>query len=347
MKDRQLISDCYFDFSGKELLDIVKLGQSGSDRKYYRIKENGSSIIAVLNDNRDENLTFIEFTKHFRILNLSVPDILATYPEKDVYFLTDLGDTNLYTWLQEKRKLSGYNDEINSMYLKVLAELVNFQVKAIEGLNLELCYPHRSFDEQSMTWDMNYFKYMFLKLIGVQFNEKRLEKDFSNLLKILLKAGDDYFLYRDFQSANIMIVNNEPWFIDYQGGRKGAPQYDVASLLYDSKAMLPQTARDNLLEYYISILCSTDAYDENTYRELYPVFVIVRLMQALGAYGYRGLFEQKPGFAQSIVPAIKDLSYILNNSWCGENFPELMIIIKDIQNTPKYRSLLNEFEREA
>ncbi len=344
--DRGLISGCFSDYSGKVPIDIVLLQQSGSDRKYFRVRDSEATYIAVLNDNSDENETFVSFSRHFRSLKLSVPEILAFYPDKNLYFQTDLGDTNLFTWMTEKGSLSGFSNEISLMYSKVLSELVDIQVKTIDGLDLDLCYPHKSFDEQSINWDMNYFKYMFLKLVAVPFNEKRLEKDFETLKGHLLKAGNDFFLYRDFQSANIMMMNDKPWFIDYQGGRSGAPQYDVASLLYDSKAQIPQHNRDLLLEHYLTEFGTKSDYDTGLFRELYPAFVLIRIMQALGAYGYRGLFEKKPGFAQSIVPAIFDVGYILDNSWCGEEFPEIKSIVKAVQRTPKYKSLRSDFERE-
>ena len=197
-------------------------------------------MIGAYNPNMEENQAFVGFTKHFISKELPVPEIYGYLPEKNIYFLQDLGDINLFTWLHQKPAGYAFDDETISVYKNILDILVLFQTKGIAGLDLELCYPHRCFDRQSMMWDMNYFKYMFLKLISVPFNEKRLEHDFNILGDFLLDAGQHYFLYRDFQSANIMILKGKPWFIDYQGGRKGAPQYDVASLLYDAKAHIPQ-----------------------------------------------------------------------------------------------------------
>ncbi|MEE4116365.1 MAG: RNase adapter RapZ [Marinilabiliaceae bacterium] len=339
MKDKSLISKYYKKLSGRDPIEIVPLPRSGSDRKYYRVVEPLKNVIAAINTNTEENDTFVGFTQHFRKQNLPVPEIIEYYRDANLYFQSDLGDTNLFTWLERKRHLSGFGDAIIRMYKKVLEELVNFQLKAIRKLDLNLCYPHQSFDAQSMTWDMNYFKYMFVKLAAVPFNEKRLERDFDNLRKLLLKAGNEFFLYRDFQSANIMIVDGEPWFIDYQGGRSGAPQYDVASLLYDSKAHIPQQAREILLEYYIEKFTDACDYDELLFRELYPAFVLVRIMQALGAYGYRGLFEQKPGFVQSIIPAVRDISYILDTGIPGSEFPELKKLVDAIQDTRKFEAL--------
>ena len=262
MKDKSLISKYYGKLSGVTRLKLYLFhdrAPTGNITGLWKLLKN---VIAAINTNVEENDTFVAFTQHFRKQNLAVPEILEYYRDENLYFQSDLGDTNLFTWLERKRHLSGFGDEIIRMYKKVLEELVNFQLKAIRGLDLNLCYPHQSFDSQSMTWDMNYFKYMFVKLAAVPFNEKRLERDFENLKNLLLKAGNEFFLYRDFQSANVMIVDGEPWFIDYQGGRSGAPQYDVASLLYDSKAHIPQQAREILLEYYIERFVDSCDYDE-------------------------------------------------------------------------------------
>ena len=174
-----------------------------------------------------------------------------------------------------------------------------------------------------MMWDMNYFKYMFLKLIAVPFNERRLEHDFNILADFLLETSQDYFLYRDFQSANVMIVAGEPWFIDYQGGRKGAPQYDVASLLYDAKAHIPEQSRHRLLEYHVKNFCKISGQSVSEFRGYYAGFSMIRLMQAMGAFGFRGLYERKPTFTGSIVPAVKLLIQLIDSEQLPVALPEL------------------------
>ena len=231
MSEIEIVSDGYKELFGASETKITALPKSGSDRRYFRIFDGAKSIIGAYNFNLEENNAFIGFSKHFREKLLPVPEIFCYMPEKYIYFLQDLGDTNLYTWLHNKPDISDFSSETKNLYRKILDNLILFQTKGIDGLNLELCYPHRSFDRQSMMWDMNYFKYMLLKLLAVPFNERQLEQDFNSLADYLLETGQDYFLYRDFQTANVMVVEEEPWFIDYQGGRKGAPQYDVASLL--------------------------------------------------------------------------------------------------------------------
>ena len=225
------------------------------------------------------------------------------------------------------------------MYRKILDKLILFQINGIKGLNLDLCYPHKSFDRQSMMWDMNYFKYMFLKLVAVPFNERRLEHDFNSLADFLLETGQDYFLYRDFQSANVMIVDGEPWFIDYQGGRKGAPQYDVASLLYDAKAHIPQQSRQSLLEYHIDNFCAVSGEKKEEYTGYFTGFSMIRLMQALGAFGFRGLYEKKPTFTSSIVPAVKLLNELIDSNQLPLALPELYQTIRLIPEQRIYIGL--------
>ncbi|HKK42840.1 MAG TPA: phosphotransferase, partial [Bacteroidales bacterium] len=221
MNEIDIVSEGYRRLFGKKDIDTKALPQSGSDRKYFRIFDGNRTVIGAYNANPEENEAFIGFTKHFISKGLPVPEIYGYSQEENIYYLRDLGDLNLFTWLQQKNiSGAGFDNEAEDIYKKVLDKLISFQTNGMKGLNLDLCYPHRSFDRQSMMWDMNYFKYMFLKLLAVPFNERRLEHDFEKLADFLLETGQDYFLYRDFQSANVMLISGQPWFIDYQGGRK-------------------------------------------------------------------------------------------------------------------------------
>ena len=334
------ISDGYKELFGHVETDVIPLPRSGSDRRYYRILDGSKTIIGAFNANPEENEAFLGFTEHFITKSLPVPEIFGYLPEKNIYFLQDLGDTNFYTWLHTRPSDTGFDEGTRILYEKILDKLVLFQVKGIEGLNLDLCYPHKSFDRQSMMWDMNYFKYMFLKLIAAPFNERRLEHDFDKLADYLLEGGQKYFLYRDFQTANVMIVGEDPWFIDYQGGRKGAPQYDVASLLYDAKYLIPDDEREKLLEHYNNNFCSSSGESRDKFRGYFAGFSMIRLMQALGAFGFRGLYEQKPTFTESIIPAVKLLQDVIE--W-GENeimLGELYATIRAISQTEKYNRLI-------
>jgi len=339
MSELEIVSDGYKELFGRTGISVNALPQSGSDRKYFRIYTGESTMIGAFNPNPEENDAFIGFTNHFRKKGLPVPEVFGALPEKNVYYLQDLGDTNLFVFLQKKHEGSGFDEEAEKMYRKVLDKLIDFQIKGIDGLDLDLCYPHRSFDRQSMMWDMNYFKYMFLKLMTVPFNERRLEHDFNILADFLLETSQEFFLYRDFQSANFMIVNDKPWFIDYQGGRKGAPQYDVASLLYDAKAHIPDDVRNRLLEYHIANFCSVSNQSRDEFRGYYAGFSMIRLMQALGAFGFRGLYEKKPTFTGSIVPAVGLLNQLIDSEQLPVALPELFKTIRVIPEAAIYIKL--------
>jgi aminoglycoside/choline kinase family phosphotransferase len=339
MEEISIVSAGYKElFSGSDI-EIVALPKSGSDRRYFRITDGIKSTIGAYNANSEENEAFIGFSEHFRITSLPVPEIFGYIPEKYIYFLQDLGDINLYTWLHNRSDISDFNQETKKLYRKILDNLILFQTKGIIGLNLDLCYPHRSFDRQSMMWDMNYFKYMLLKLLAVPFNERHLEHDFNTLCDYLLETGQDYFLYRDFQTANVMVVDEEPWFIDYQGGRKGAPQYDVASLLYDAKIPMSDENREELLGYYIDNFCLVSKEDKQKFRGYYSGFSMIRIMQALGAFGFRGLYEQKPTFTDSIVPGVTLIQRVALSAEDHIKLPELFRTIKAISSTPMFVKL--------
>ncbi len=339
MSELDIVSGGYKELFGNSDIRTVALPQSGSDRKYFRITTGERSVIGAYNANLEENEAFIGFTRHFRSIALPVPEIFGYIPEKYVYYLQDLGDDNLFTWLQKKTSAGGFDEEVSSLYQKILDKLILFQINGIKGLDLDLCYPHRSFDRQSMMWDMNYFKYMFLKLIAVPFNERRLEHDFDLLADFLLETGQDYFLYSDFQSANVMIVEGEPWFIDYQGGRKGAPQYDVASLLYDAKAHIPQESRQKLLNYHINNFSVASGESKEDFTGYFAGFSMIRLMQALGAFGFRGLYEKKPTFTGSIVPAVGLLVQLIDSEQLPLPLPELFSTVKLIPGLKMFKEL--------
>ncbi len=341
----RIISENYKQLFGNLEIAVTSLPQSGSDRKYFRILTGGRTVIGAFNPNKEENEAFMGFTNHFISKELPVPEIYGYLSQKFTYYLQDLGDNNLFTWFYKNVPVNKFNDESEILFRKILDKLVLFQVEGIKGLNLELCYPHKSFDRQSMMWDMNYFKYMFLKLIAVPFNEKKLEHDFDKMADWLLAAGQDYFLYRDFQSANIMIAGEEPWFIDYQGGRKGAPQYDLASFLYDAKLSLTHDTRLKFLDYYTRIFCDATGNDRDKFKSDYTGFALIRLMQALGAFGFRGLYENKPTFTDSIVPAVGLLEHVIRSSEEHISLPELYQTIHAIRMTAKFQQLagsLNE-----
>src|SRR5690348_2231618 len=259
----------------------------GSGRTILRLTAGPTSAIGVLYGVREENIAFLEFSKHFRRHGLPVPEIYEQSVNQGAYLEEDLGDTTLFEFLSKNRSGDEIAPQVVEAYRKVVELLPRFQVEAARDLSYQYCYPIASFDRQSIAWDLNYFKYYFLRLAGIPFNEQALEDDFSRLSEFLLQADGDYFLYRDFQSRNVLLRDACPWFVDYQGGRKGAPQYDIASLLFDSKADLPPELRQQLLEDYLGRLSDFLRLERDVFMRYYYSYVYVRLMQALGAYGFR------------------------------------------------------------
>lgn len=302
----------------------------GSGRKIIRLSTEKLSAIGVLYDVREENVAFLEFSRHFRHHGLPVPEIYAEDLNQGAYLEEDLGGTTLFEFLSGHRDGATIAPEAVAAYRKVVAVLPRFQVEAGRDLNYKVCYPRSSFDRQSIAWDLNYFKYYFLRLAGVPFNEQALEQDFSRLTKFLLSASRDYFLYRDFQSRNVMLREGQPFFLDYQGGRKGALQYDVASLLYDAKADLPPDLRQQLLDHYLDSLAGFLELDRVAFMQYYYAYVYVRIMQALGAYGFRGFYERKAHFLQSVPYALKNLRWLLHNAELPIALPTLMEAFKSM-----------------
>lgn len=318
---------------------ITRLPQSGSDRIYFRLTYPEDQVIGAYNPSREENDAFVGFSNHFRSKELRVPEIYVYYPEQNIYFLEDLGDINLFTWLAQRSDEERFNEETEALFMTIAADLVRIQTEGVRGLNLSLCYPHRSFDRQSIVWDMNYYKYMFLKLISAPFNETRLERDFEALTRFLLDAGQDYFLFRDFQTANIMIRDGIPWYIDYQGGRLGAPHYDIASLVYDAKAYIPSGLRKKTLDRHLDLFAAATGKPGESLEKYTGAFVLIRLMQALGAFGFRGLHENKPTFSESIVPAVELMNELLAGDNVKLDLPELKKASEAVPLQRKYRIL--------
>jgi len=276
----------------------------GSGRKIIRLSGENQSAIGVLYGVREENVAFLEFSKHFRRRGLPVPEIYGEDLSQGAYLEEDLGDTTLFDFLSANRTGERIAEPVIEAYHKVIAVLPRFQFEAGRGLNYNVCYPRSSFDRQSIAWDLNYFKYYFLRLAGIPFNERALEGDFNRLADFLLTAPRDYFLYRDFQSRNIMLRNGQPFFLDYQGGRRGALQYDIASLLFDAKADLPPALRGELLDHYLDALSHYIPLEREAFLRHYYPYAYVRIMQALGAYGYRGFFERRAHFLQCVVAVL-------------------------------------------
>ena len=311
----------------------------GSGRAIIRLSGGGRSAIGILYPIREENVAFLEFSRHFRRHGLPVPEIYAQDLSLGAYLEEDLGNTTLFDFLSMNRVGEAISSEAIEAYRKVVAALPRFQIEAGRDLNYKVCYPRASFDRQSIAWDLNYFKYYFLRLAGIPFNEQALEHDFARLTKFLLSASHDYFLYRDFQSRNVMLCDGQPFFLDYQGGRKGALHYDIASVLYDGKADLPPELRQELLDYYLDCLGSFIDIKRDSFMEHYYAYVYVRIMQALGAYGFRGFYERKAHFLQSVPYALKNLRWLAENVKLPIDLPALMEAFQGMSASEKLLGL--------
>ena len=316
----------------------------GSGRSIIRLTGGNRSVIGILYGVREENAAFIEFSRHFRRHGLPVPEIYAEDLDQGAYLEEDLGDTTLFEFLSKNRSGDKIGAEAVAAYRKVVEILPRFQIEAGQDLDYKVCYPRPSFDRQSITWDLNYFKYYFLRLAGIPFSEQALEDDFSRLAKFLLSAKRDYFLYRDFQSRNVMLRDGQPYFVDYQGGRKGALQYDVASLLYDAKADLPPGLRQQLLDHYLAELAGFVKVEREGFLQYYYAYVYVRIMQALGAYGFRGFYERKAHFLQSVPYALSNLRWLLHNVELPIELPTLLGAFNSMLGSEKLLSLASSSE---
>ena len=309
------------------------LPQSGSYRQYCRLGNASRTVIGALNNDVKENTAFLSFSNHLYHKGIKVPKIYSVSSDLKKYLLEDLGDTTLFGFLSKTREEEGFSENIIAEYKKVLTALPKIQIIAGKEIDYSVCYPREAFDKQSMMWDLNYFKYYFLKLAKISFDEQALEDDFQLFSNYLLSASSNYFLYRDFQSRNVMLKDDEVYFIDYQGGRRGALQYDLASLLYDGKADIPESVRQHLYAFYISELKKYMKVDEERFAAYFKGFVLIRIMQAMGAYGFRGFYEKKEHFLKSIPYALKNLEYLLKDLDLPVELPELVAVLNKLAHS--------------
>ncbi len=339
LEKQQLLMELFTQWSGEQVQSISTLPASGSYREYIRISSANKSAMGVYNADKKENAAYLGFSDHFLNKQLKVPEIYSRNEEECIYLIEDLGSTTLFDYLEKMRMEDRFSSDLLDIYKKTVRELVKFQIYGGKDLDYNLCYPRKAFDRQSMHWDLSYFKYYFLKLAQIPFDEQTLEDDFNTLMDYLLAADQEYFLYRDFQSRNIMVKNGEPWFIDFQGGRKGALHYDLASLLYDGKADLPNPVREQLFDEYLLELKQHIEVDPQEFKNQYTAFVYIRIMQAMGAYGFRGFYEKKEHFLKSIPYALKNISYLLENHALPINIPELTNVLHSLIESEKLKQI--------
>ncbi len=297
---------------GLECIKYEPILSHGSERLIIRLhSEDGSSSIGIVNRHIEENKAFINFGIHFKNAGLNVPQIYIVSPDYDSYILEDLGDETLLKRLSDEK---GFNDDKILLYKKVIDELPKFQITAGKDIDYSLCYQYNEFGSDNIDFDIEYFKERFLQAFYKgTIDHNKLNTDLLCIKNKILELPREYFLYRDLQSRNIMIKNNEPFFIDFQSGRKGALLYDMASLLYDAKADIPQPIREELLEYYLSIIDKYAKVDTGKMRQYFWYFAIVRILQAMGAYGFLGIVKGKRKFLESIPYALKNINFILES----------------------------------
>ena len=315
---------------GETPIDILPIAASGSARKYYRIVTDKRSVIGTYSENTEENEAFIAFSKHFHDLGLNVPEVFAINAKRTCYLQSDFSDDNLFAHVQRSLMAGGLGENVIQLYKQALKHLVKFQCIGHQGLDYTKAYPTPNFDRQAILDDLNYFKYYFVKPHEeIDFNETRLGKDFEAFADFVSQAPCDFFMYRDFQSRNIMVNDGELYFIDFQGGRKGPLNYDVVSLLYQVKAQIPQAVRDELVQYYKQELRQFVNPEEVKFDLYQPYFVYLRLLQVLGAYGFRGLIQKKSHFIESIPYALKELK-TWNENHPLNDYPELQHVLSQL-----------------
>lgn len=306
----------YTQVAGQPAEHIIELPSSGSNRRYFRLSGK-MNLVGVSGTSQEENRAFLYMADHFRKKDIPVPKVYAASGDSLFYLQEDLGDTLLFDTIEKGRKTCVFSDEERSLLRQTISLLPMIQFRGAEGFDFNQCYPQPEFNERSILWDLNYFKYCFLKSTGLDFQENILEDDFKKMCDILLQGQTNTFLYRDFQSRNVMVKDGKPWFIDFQGGRKGPVYYDIASFLWQAKANFPERLRNEMLDVYMEALSRYTTVDKEEFCKQLRHFVLFRTLQVLGAYGFRGYFEKKPHFIQSIPFAIKNLKELLH-----EGYPE-------------------------
>jgi aminoglycoside/choline kinase family phosphotransferase len=316
---------------GENITNTNPLSSHGSDRQIIRIwNGTGKTFIGIINENLGENKAFLNFSLHFRKYGLNVPEIYCISDDNKSYIMEDLGDTTLFNKINARPGGSFRETEID-LYKSAINELLKFQIEAGNTLDYSYCYQYPEFGKENIEQDLKYFKQRFLiNFYKSTLDENRLNTELDIIKGYALEVPRIYFLYRDFQSRNIMLKNDELYFIDYQSGRKGALQYDLASLLYDAKANIPQTIRELLTEYYIVQAKKYIRIDEEEFRNHFWYFALIRILQAMGAYGYLGIVKGKTNFLESIPFALKNINFILENKINDKKLSYIKKIFQEI-----------------
>ena len=333
-----LLRQLYQQWKGEEPASVTRIAGAGSNRQYFRLADSaGKTVVGVVGTSKDENHAFIYLTRHFTHRQLPVPHILAVSDDEMRYLQSDLGTTALFDALKGGREAGGrYNIQEQELLLKTIRQLPNFQMRGARGLDWSVCYPQPAFDEETVLFDLNYFKYCFLKPTDLDFHELKLEANFRLFAKDLTAEPVDSFMYRDFQARNVMLdAQGNPSFIDYQGGRRGPFYYDLASFLWQASAKYSNKLRRKLIyEYYNSLKNYTEVPSKRHFVDRLSLFVLFRTLQVLGAYGFRGYFERKKHFIDSIPPAMHNLREMLDN--VDFHYPYMVDMLRRLANLPQF-----------
>lgn len=303
------IADLLHSFSSETITEIQPIPQSGGDRNYFRVRTPATSYIATASNNIRENDAFLAFSAHFKTIDSPVPSILALNEERNLYLQEDVGETSLLAVLEQR----GHSDEVYQLFQQSLSALARMQINGDKGFDYQLCITSREFGKQAILSDLLYYKYYFLDTLKIPYDKELFLAEADALSTYLSEADERHFMYRDFQSRNILVNEGKVFFIDYQGGMKGALQYDVASLLWQAKAELPESWKNSLLQFYMNEVNQLLQHplERSRFENQYHGYVLIRLLQVLGAYGFRGLFERKAHFLTSIPLALKNLKSFL------------------------------------
>ncbi|MGM9805072.1 MAG: phosphotransferase [Candidatus Aphodosoma sp.] len=333
MQRLEQLCDKYFGTHGR--YEFEHLTGSGSNRQYYRIKlSNKPLAIGVIGTSVDENRAFCTIAGHFKRHELPVPELYAVSNDGMCYIQQDLGNETLFDVTGNARKTGVYSDNDIKLLKRTITTLPSLQYRGARGFDFSVCYPQQAFDERMISFDLNYFKYCFLKTTGIDFQEIALDDDFRLLTAHLMSCMTDTFMHRDFQSRNVLIYNGNPYFIDFQGGRRGPVYYDVASFIWQARASYPEALREELVNAYLEALAEYTTVDEMLFRKRLQMFVLFRTLQVLGAYGFRGYFEKKEHFLLSIPFAISNLKSLL--SGIENQYPYLHQVLARMVNLPKF-----------
>ena len=340
------LEQLFVKYKHENVKNIEELPSSGSNRRYFRLTgESGDTLIGVKGTSVEENIAFIKISDHFYRQGIPVPRVFAVSDDNNFYIQEDLGDEILFKATEKGRTCGSFSEQERELLRKTMAKLPEIQFLGADGLDFSICYPQPEFDERMISFDLNYFKYCFLKATGLDFSEIKLEDDFQRMSDILMRSTSATFLYRDFQSRNVMLVNGEPYFIDFQGGRKGPIYYDVASFVWQAKANYSEELREELVQTYLNSLRKYMPVDETYFRQQLRHFVLFRTLQVLGAYGFRGYFEKKPHFLQSVPYAIDNLRRLLREPFT--EYPYLSGLLTELTQMKQFSELNPERKLEV